>query len=113
MRFIVRLRRSTSIVVGEQRIILDCLEPESMVIYRNTLYHREVRVHIAGYRRSFAKETIWLAVSDRVNLTSHVRAYLKSRFHLHRVLLRNVRVLERVLFPPGRFDFERKVLLPK
>ncbi len=113
MRFIVRLRRSTSIVVGEQRIILDCLEPESMVIYRNALYHGEVRVHTAGYRRSFAKETIWLAASDGVNLASYVRAYLKSRFHLHRVLFRNVHILERPLFPPGRFDFEIEVLLPR
>ncbi len=99
MRFIVRLRRSTSIVVGEQITIFDL--------------YGEIRVHIAGYRRSFAKETIWFAVSDGVNLTSYVRAYLKSRFHLHRVLFRNVHILERPLFPPGRFDFERKVLLPK
>ncbi len=84
-----------------------------MVIYRNALYHREVRVHTAGYRRSVAEETIWLAASDGVNLTSYVRVYLKSRFHLYKVLLQNVRILERHLFPPGRSAIEKEVLPPQ
>ncbi len=40
----MRLRRNVSLIVGEQRIILDCLESESMVIYRNVLYRGKVRV---------------------------------------------------------------------
>ncbi len=64
----MKLKRNAYIIVGEQRIILDCLEPESMVIYRNAFYPGKFRVHIEGYRRFVAEETIWPAVNDEVNL---------------------------------------------
>ncbi|GEM_PF-5403115 len=109
IRFIVRLRRGTSIMVGEQRLLLECMEPGKIVVCRNALYGGKVRVHIVGYRRSAVEETIWLALSDGVNINSSVKVYLKrfhvenafrdlkSGFMLEKVMLRDVRILQRFL----------------
>jgi hypothetical protein len=109
LKFIIRINQGTSITVGEQKIILGEIEPGKMEIYRSALYVGKLRVHIVGYRPSITRETMWFAVSDGVDVHSAVDVYyerfyiehgfkdLKSRFNLHRAMIRSVRILERLI----------------